>query len=129
MAFGKTTRLVVAGLYVLAMLFVAVMPGSTMGTSAFSAVASGAACGPDMGAMKHASHGAETVDSACDLSDHQGSSLCMIGSICADLPAGVFAALPPASVASESLPSAIASTEPLPGRAPSPGLRPPSYSA
>jgi hypothetical protein len=128
MAFGKTARLVIAGLYVLAMLFVAVMPAPALGPSSFSTVASDATCGPDMGSMTHAAHGVKNTDGACDLSDHQGSAPCMIGSICADLPTGVFAALLPASVVPERLTLAVGPTELLLGRAPDPSLRPPSSS-
>jgi len=130
MALGKTARLVIAGLYVLAMLVVAVMPASAMAPMPASpAVTSTADCGPDMDGMKHASHGAKIAGGACDLSDHQGSAPCMLGSICADLPSGMFVSLLPAPIVSESERPAVVSASPLPGLDPDPGLRPPSLSA
>ena len=131
MAFGKTARLVIAGLYVLAMLVVAIMPASAMPSmSASPTVASAADCGPGMDTMKHAPHSAKAAGGACDLSDHQGSSApCMLGSICADLPSGMFVSLLPAPIVTESAPPAIVSAAPLLGLDPDPGLRPPSLFA
>ncbi|WP_133121814.1 hypothetical protein [Pleomorphomonas carboxyditropha] len=132
MAFGKTARLVIVGLYVLAMLVVAVMPASAMAPMPASpTVTSAADCGPEMNGMQHASHGAKAAGGACSLSDHQGggSAPCMLGSICADLPSGVFVSLLPAPVATESEQPVIVPAAPLPGLDPDPGLRPPSLSA
>lgn len=118
-----------AGLYVLAMLFVAVMPASSMAPTSSLTATSASDCGQGMDNMKHASHGAKVAGGACDLSDHQGNAPCMIGNICADLPGGMFASFGPAPVVLESEQPSIVSAAPLLGLDPDPGLRPPSLSA
>ncbi len=130
MAFGKTVRLVIAGLYVLAMLVAAVMPASSMTSMRSSPIVTSAAdCGPGMADMKHASQSTKMTGGACDLADHQGSAPCMLGSVCADLPSGMFVNLLPSPRVTESEQPAIASAAPLLGLDPTPGLRPPSLSA
>lgn len=130
MAFGQTARLVIASLYVLAMLVAAVMPASSMASIPSSPIVTSAAdCGPGMADMKHASQSAKMAGGACDLADHQGSAPCMLGSICADLPSGMFVNLLPPPGVTESEQPAIASAAPLPGLDPAPGLRPPCLSA
>lgn len=130
MAFGQTARLVIAGLYVLAMLVVAVMPASSMASMSPSPnVTSTADCGPGMSEMKHASQSAKMAGGACDLANHQSSAPCMLGSICADLPSGMFVGLLPTPKVTASEQPAIVAAAPLPGLDPAPGLRPPSLSA
>lgn len=125
MAFGKITRLVIAGLYVLAMLIVVVMPASSMAAKpAPQTVTATADCGVGMGDMEHA----KIAGGACDLAGHQSGAPCMLGSICADLPSGMFASLLPAPIASDSEQPALVSATPLLGLDPNPGLRPPSLS-
>lgn len=130
MVFGKTARLVITGLYVLAMLVVAVMPASAMAPMlAFPTVTSAADCGPNINDMKTALQDAKVAGGACDLSDHRGSVPCMVGSICADLLSGMFVSLLPAPVVTESEQPSVVPAAPLPGLDPDPGLRPPSLSA
>lgn len=128
MGFGKIARLMVASLYVLAMLVVAIMPASSMAPTPSLIATSAADCGQGMDTMMHASHGAKAAGGACDLADHQSGAPCMVGSICADLPGGVFASLDPAPAVSESEQPAVVSAAPLLGLDPDPGLRPPSLS-
>lgn len=122
-------RLVIAGLYVLAMLVAAVLPVSAMAPMAVSSSATSTAdCGSGMSDMKQTPHDAKFAGGACGLTDHQNGAPCMLGSICADLPSGMFANLLPMSILSESEQLAIVSATPLPGIDPAPGLRPPRLS-
>lgn len=127
---ARTARMIVAGLYVLAMLVAAAAPASAAGSMHAPVARAEAAmsdCGSGTG-MERMSHDVETakVAGACGGVDHQSAGSCMIGSVCADLPSGVFAGV----VSSRSLlPDGHlfpASSPSLSGLDPDPGLRPPS---
>ncbi|MBS1182318.1 MAG: hypothetical protein H6Q99_2198 [Proteobacteria bacterium] len=122
--------MIVTGLYVLAMLVVAVMPAtaaSAMHAPASSvAVASGCDTGAD--SMSQDTHASKASD-ACGVVDHPSSSACLTGSVCAHLPSAVFASVVPSRRLSSDEQSLSASSPSLFGRDPAPGLRPPCLSA
>ncbi len=128
MPLKQTVRMIVAGLYVLAMLVVAVMPATAASAmhAPTNSVAAISDCDTGTGAM---SHGTAKASDDCGAVGHPASGTCVIGSVCADLPSGVVAGVAPSRALLSDGQRFPVSSPSLSGLDPGPGLRPPCLSA